>query len=111
MYEFSESKQMATKQNSSFTNKLKDKFRLIIYNDQTFEEVWYLRLSKLNYIALFTSVFIFLIAGVFALIAFTGIREFIPGYPDGHIRRTILMNSLRLLIMLSNVFQCVYTKD
>jgi len=87
---------MATKQNRSFTNKLKDKFRLIIYNDQTFEEVWYLRLSKLNFIALFSSVFLFLIAGIFALVAYTGVRELIPGYPDGNIRRTILMNSLRL---------------
>jgi len=87
---------MATKHNRSFNNKLKDKFRLIIYNDQTFEEVWYLRLSKLNFIALFSSVFIFIIAGIFALIAYTGIRELIPGYPDGNIRRTILMNSLRL---------------
>jgi len=87
---------MATKQNRSFTNKLKDKFRLIIYNDQTFEEVWYLRLSKLNFIALFSSVFLFLIAGIFALVAYTGVRELIPGYLDGNIRRTILMNSLRL---------------
>ncbi len=87
---------MATKQNRSFTNKLRDKFRLIIYNDQTFEEVWYLRLSKLNYIVLISSVILFLIAGIFALIAYTGIREMIPGYPDGNIRRTIIMNSLRL---------------
>jgi hypothetical protein len=93
---FLEKNKMATKQNRTFTSKLKDKFRLIIYNDQTFEEVWYLRLSKLNFYALFTSVFLFLIAGIFALVAYTGIRELIPGYPDGNIRRTILMNSLRL---------------
>ena len=87
---------MATSQNKNITGKLKDKFRLIIYNDQTFEEVWYLRLSKLNFIALFSSVFLLFIAGVFALIAYTGIRELIPGYPDGNLRRTILMNSLKL---------------
>ena len=93
---FFDSNQMATKQNLSFTNKLKDKYRLIIYRDQTFEEVWYLRLSKLNFIALFSSVFLLFIAGIFALVAYTGVRELIPGYPDGNIRRTILMNSLRL---------------
>ena len=87
---------MANKQKRGFAEKLKDRFRLIIYNDQTFEEVWFLRLSKLNFIALFSSIFIFLVVGIFALIAYTSIREFIPGYPDGNMRRTILMNALRL---------------
>lgn len=75
---------------------LNDTYRLIIYNDETFKEVWYLRLSKINFIVLFISIVILLSAGIFSLVAFTSIREMIPGYPDDNIRRTILMNSLRL---------------
>jgi len=75
---------------------LNDTYRLIIYNDETFKEVWYLRLSKINFIVLFLSIVILLSAGIFSLVAFTSIREMIPGYPDENIRRTILMNSLRL---------------
>jgi murein DD-endopeptidase MepM/ murein hydrolase activator NlpD len=75
---------------------LNDTYRLIIYNDETFKEVWYLRLTKINFIVLFISILILLSAGIFSLVAFTSIREMIPGYPDDNIRRTILMNSLRL---------------
>lgn len=80
----------------NFKNNLNDKFRLIIYNDETFQEVWYLRLTKINFIILFISLVILLSAGIFSLVAFTSIREMIPGYPDDNIRRTILMNALRL---------------
>jgi murein DD-endopeptidase MepM/ murein hydrolase activator NlpD len=83
-----------TKRNIDYN--LNDKYRLIIYNDETFKEVWYLRLSKINFIVLFISLVILLSAGIFSLVAFTSIREMIPGYPDDNIRRTILMNSLRL---------------
>jgi murein DD-endopeptidase MepM/ murein hydrolase activator NlpD len=83
-----------TKQKTEYN--LNDKYRLIIYNDETFKEVWYLRLSKINFIILFISIVILLSAGIFSLVAFTSIREMIPGYPDDNIRRTILMNSLRL---------------
>lgn len=87
---------MAARIKSSTNSYLDDKYRLIIYNDETFKEVWYLRLSKINFIALFISILFFLSAGIFSLVAFTGIREMIPGYPNENIRRTILMNALRL---------------
>jgi murein DD-endopeptidase MepM/ murein hydrolase activator NlpD len=83
-----------TKRNTDYN--LNDKYRLIIYNDETFKEVWYLRLSKINFVVLFISIVILLSAGIFSLVAFTSIREWIPGYPNDNIRRTILMNALRL---------------
>lgn len=87
---------MTKKSKLNNNNRLNDKYRLIIYNDQTFKEVWYLRLSKLNFITLTISIFIFLSAGIYSLVAFTSIREMIPGYPDDNVRRTILLNALRL---------------
>jgi murein DD-endopeptidase MepM/ murein hydrolase activator NlpD len=38
----------------------------------------------------------FIIAGTASLIAFTNLREFIPGYPDVYMRRNILMSAIRL---------------
>jgi murein DD-endopeptidase MepM/ murein hydrolase activator NlpD len=87
---------MAAKTKRKFSNYLDDKYRLIIYNDETFKEVWYLKLSKINFITLFLAIVFLLFAGIFSLVAFTRIREMIPGYPDDNIRRTILMNALRL---------------
>ncbi len=83
-----------TKRNNA--GRLKDKYRLIIYNDETFKEVWHLRLSRLNFIALVIAIIVFLSAGIYSLIAYTSIREMIPGYPDDVMRRSILMNALRL---------------
>lgn len=87
---------MGKRQKRLFGDRLRDKFRLIIYNDNTFEEVWYLRLTRLNIFALTSTLFILIVVGVFALVAYTSIRELIPGYPDGNLRRTILMNAVRL---------------
>ncbi len=88
--------QMGKQQKRSFSRRFRDKFRLIIYNDNTFEEVWYIRLSRFNLLALLSSLFILIIGGVFALVAYTSIRELIPGYPDGNMRRTIYMNAVKL---------------
>lgn len=78
-----------------YIHKLKNKYRLSIYNDQTFEEVLVMRLSRLNVITVVGGVAILLIAMVTILIAFTPIREYIPGYPDGNTRRHIVENALK----------------
>ena len=73
-----------------------DKYRLSIYNDQTFEEVWQLRLSRMNVIIFFGGFAIALVLAVTVLIAFTPIREFIPGYPDGKTRKGYVQNALKV---------------
>ena len=75
---------------------LKNKYRLSVRNDITFEEVWYIRLSKMNVLALVGGLSLITISLVYMLIAYTSIREFIPGYPDGDTRRSIIMNALEL---------------
>jgi murein DD-endopeptidase MepM/ murein hydrolase activator NlpD len=77
-------------------NNWRDKFRFAIFNDTTYEEVWRLRLTKYNAL-LVTSFCLFLIIFLTStLIAFTNLREFIPGYPDVTLRRAIVMNALML---------------
>jgi hypothetical protein len=80
----------------SFFKRLKHKYRLIIFNDHTYEEVVSVRLTKMNVFSIFGTSTIFLIALVTILIAFTPIREFIPGYPDGSLRRDLIMNAVLL---------------
>lgn len=87
---------MAKEKKQSIFEKLKHKYRLIIYNDNTFEEVGFLRLSRLNLFVISGSIILFLITAVTVLIAFTPIREFIPGYPDGNMRRNIINNVYKL---------------
>lgn len=74
----------------------RDKFRFAVFNDTTYEEVWRIRLSKYNAL-LALALVVFMIIGITtSLIAFTNLREFIPGYPDVTLRRAILMNALML---------------
>jgi len=85
-----------SKKKKPLLQRLKNKYRLIIYNDDTFEEIWYMRLSRLNVLAVFGTGAILLIALVSVLIAYTPIREFIPGYPEGDMRRTMVENYAKL---------------
>jgi len=75
---------MAVKKKSSrkWYSKLRDKYRLVIMNNETFEERLSFRLSRLNVFLLTVSISIILITLTIFIIAFTPIREYIPGYMD-----------------------------
>jgi len=81
------------KEKNRFVQKMRDKYRLVIHNDSTFEEVVSLRLSRLNVFTVTGFFSVLLIGIVTILIAFTPIREYIPGYPDAQMRQTIQNNS------------------
>jgi len=87
---------MAEPKKQKISEKLRHKYRLIIYNDNTFEEVWFMRLSRMNVFTLGGTFILAFIALVTVLIAFTPIREFIPGYPDSEMRRNLVRNAQRL---------------
>ncbi|MEZ5070202.1 MAG: M23 family metallopeptidase [Bacteroidales bacterium] len=76
--------------------KLTSKYRMVLLNDDTFEEVGNLRLTRLNLIAVVGVILILLVALVYVLVAYTSIREFIPGYPDAAMRQHIRQNAIRL---------------
>jgi len=74
----------------------RDKYRFSVNNDATFEEVWRIRLTKYNAFLLIFALVSFIIAGTSLLIAFTNLRELIPGYPNVEMRRNILLSAIRL---------------
>lgn len=75
--------------------KLKNKYRFIIVNDHTYHEVWQMRLSRLNVFTFFGLLSIIGVAIVFTVIAYTPVRELIPGY-DSDLRNKIINNYFRL---------------
>ena len=80
----------------SFWEKFKHRYRLSIYRDETFEELLNFKLTKLNVLALLgIGVFLFLVI-VISIIAYTPVRELIPGYPDENTVRNIYLNNYRL---------------
>lgn len=87
--------------------KLLNKYRLIILNGETFEERLSLRLTRLNVFIGLTLSIILLITLTILLIAFTGLREYIPGYASTELRqRTTLLayqtDSLRNVIEMND---------
>lgn len=67
--------------------KLLDKYRLIILNEHTFEERLSIKLNRLNVFVLGSLTAIILIAGTTFLIAFTSLREYIPGYSSASLKK------------------------
>jgi len=84
------------KTRKKYLSRLLHKYRLVILNDSTFQEIGYIRLTKLNMISLGGTLFILIIALTYTSIAYTPLRELIPGYPDTEMRNNIIQNALRL---------------
>lgn len=95
---------MATqKKNKSFLKKLSSKYRFAIFNEQTYEELFVVRLSRLNVFTIVGTFGIVLIILVSILISFTGLREYIPGYPDSQQRLLIVRNAQRVDSLLVEI--------
>jgi murein DD-endopeptidase MepM/ murein hydrolase activator NlpD len=62
--------------------KLRDKYKLVILNDETYEEKLSFKLSRLNVFVAMGTLAILLIIITTIIIAFTPLREYIPGYTD-----------------------------
>ncbi|CAM1345979.1 M23 family metallopeptidase [Tenacibaculum crassostreae] len=76
-----------TKKQRKIKQKLTDKYRLVILNEDTFQERFSLKLSRLN-VFVFGGIFsVLLIVLTTLLIAFTGIREYIPGYSSTALKK------------------------
>ncbi len=76
--------------------KLSDRYRLIIYNDTTFQSVWSMKLSRLKVFTITSLLSAILVVLVILLIATTGLREYIPGYPKAEYRQTLILTALKI---------------
>jgi murein DD-endopeptidase MepM/ murein hydrolase activator NlpD len=75
------------KRKKDLKKKLLHKYRLVILNESTFEEKISFKLSRLNVFVTGTLCIIGLIAFTTLLIAFTPLREYIPGYSSTKLKR------------------------
>lgn len=71
---------------------LKDHYRLIIYNDSSIQTVWSIKLTPIKVLTLGSLVAILLILLTTTIIAYTPLRENIPGYPSAKVRQQIINN-------------------
>jgi murein DD-endopeptidase MepM/ murein hydrolase activator NlpD len=97
------------KDNKKFARKLLHKYRMVILNEDTFEERLSFRLTKLNVFVAASLGIIVLITGTTFLIAFTGLREYIPGYSSANLKKQATelaykTDSLQTVLMLNNQY-------
>ena len=73
--------------NKLLKKKLFTKNRLIILNEDTFEEIFSLKLTLMNVFVVATIGAILIITVTTFIIAFTPLREYIPGYSSSKLRK------------------------
>jgi len=84
------------KNKRGFLDKLKDQYRLTIFNDSTFQSVWSMKLSRLKVLGVLSMASLIIIILVTLLIAATGLREYIPGYPDARQRQLMVETAIKV---------------
>jgi murein DD-endopeptidase MepM/ murein hydrolase activator NlpD len=89
--------------------KLLHKYRLVVLNEDTFEERFSFKLNRLNVFVFSTIFAVFLIALTTLLIAFTPLREYIPGYSSTALKQkatdlTFKTDSLQQVININESY-------
>jgi len=97
------------KKKSTWLQRIRRKYRIQIISEDQFEEKASLRLSSLQVFILFSSVIIAMVALTIYLVAFTSLREYIPGYADTSTQRklyelSVTADSLERLVDANAVF-------
>ena len=98
---------MAAEKKKKLLKRLKNRYRLVIMNDETLEEKASFNLRPLNVFVTTGLSIILLITITTFLIAFTGLREYIPGYAD----LTTQWRVYNLLLKTDSMEQSLRSRD
>ncbi|PQV62258.1 hypothetical protein SAMN05444410_101227 [Hydrobacter penzbergensis] len=67
-------------ENNNSLKRLRNSYRLVVMNDDTYEEVVTFRLSRLSVYVGLSTAFVLLVGLTIALISFSPLKYYIPGY-------------------------------
>tara|TARA_B110000914_G_scaffold32202_1_gene24943 strand:- start:2073 stop:2930 length:858 start_codon:yes stop_codon:yes gene_type:complete len=95
---------MKEKEKKPLKERLLNKYRLVILNEETYEERISYRLNRLNIFLLTAFMALIIIITTICLIAFTSIKEYIPGY-DSTALRTVAAQNIEKLDSLTFVME------
>jgi hypothetical protein len=89
-------KQKEKQKKKRVISKLRRPYRMVIMNDQTFEERWSYRLTGFNVLTAFSALAMILIFIGIMLISFTPLKQLLPEYPDAEFHEQMIYNAVRL---------------
>ena len=92
---------------NSTLKRLQNRYRLVIMNDDTYEEVVTFKLSRLSVYVTLSTIFVLLTGLTVAVIVFTPLRLYIPGYGDFNASKELRELKMRT----DSLEQAVYYKD
>lgn len=76
--------------------RLRNRYRLVIINDDTYEEVVTLRLTRMSVYVTFSTIFVVLVGLTVALITFTNLKYYLPGYGTQAQRKELIQYKTRI---------------
>lgn len=85
-----------SKKRGKLKQKLLNKYRLVVLNEETYEEQLYFRLTRLNVMIISILLISVFVTGTVLLIASTPLKEFIPGYSSTAMRAQAAENAIKL---------------
>ncbi len=93
----------------SFLQKMRFRYRVSVLNENTLEEAWHLRLSRLSVFLVASSLFVLTFVLITLLIVFTPIRYYLPGYVESTdkmnvVREAMMVDSLKRDVELNNTY-------
>ncbi len=81
---------------NSTLKRLRNRYRLVVMNEDTYEEVVKFRLSRLSVYIVLSSIFVLLTVLTVALIVFTPIKYYLPGVGYGDARQVKEFRQLKI---------------
>jgi len=93
----------------NFFENLRNKYRLVVLNDETFEERISVKLSRMNVYIATSTLFLLMLIGVLLLIINTPLKEYLPGYGDMEFREQLKVvrnetDSLAILVKRQDAY-------
>ena len=86
---------MAQLESANTFKRLRNRYRLVVMNDDTYEEVATFRLSRLSVYVALSTVFVLLVGLTIAIVSFTNLKYMIPGYGKQSSVRELRMLKVR----------------
>lgn len=86
---------MSTLEDLTSLKRLRNRYRLVVMNDDTYEEVVTFKLSRLSVYIVLCTMFVVLVGLTVALIVFTPLKYYIPGYGSQAERREMANLKIR----------------
>ncbi|HRH60908.1 MAG TPA: hypothetical protein PL045_10085 [Chitinophagaceae bacterium] len=98
---------MAENENTSILKRRQNRYRLVVMNDDTYEEVVTFRLSRLSVYVGLSTIFVLMVSLTVALLVLTPLKYYIPGYGNRETRTQLQV----LKIRTDSLEQAVLYKD